>query len=105
MAGRQLTALEINNRAAAVVEQAWTGLDQANLFYKWLIDTNNTKAILTASPTNLPGADDDMIRPAISDLGSTTNGLWAVAHGLFVPGGVNNFFAAAKKLSGVNYTG
>ncbi|HEX2551641.1 MAG TPA: hypothetical protein VHK64_08610 [Nocardioidaceae bacterium] len=105
MAGRSLAALDVNNRAAACVEQVWGALDQCNQFYKWLTDSNNTTAILTASPVNLPSADDTVIRSAISDLGSTTNGLWAVAHGIFVPAGTNNFFANAKKLSGVNYTG
>jgi hypothetical protein len=105
MAGRTLTALDVNNRAAACVEQAWSALDQCNQMYRWLIDSNNTTAILTASPINLPSADDTLIRSGISDLGNTTNGLWAVAHGLFVPGGTNNFFTNAKKLSGVNYTG
>jgi hypothetical protein len=105
MAGRQLAALDINNRAAACVEQAWTALDQCNQMYRWLIDSNNTTAILTAAPISLASADDTAIRSGISDLGNTTNGLWAVAHGLFVPGGTNNFFANAKKLSGVNYTG
>jgi hypothetical protein len=105
MAGRALAALDVNNRAASVVEQLWSSLDQANQLYKWLADSNNTTAILTASPVNLPSADDTVIRAAISDLGSSTNGLWAVAHGIFVPAGTNNFFANAKKLSGVNYTG
>jgi hypothetical protein len=103
VAGRATTALDVNNRAAACVEQLWTALDQCNQFYKFLLD-NNTAA-LTAAPISLPSADDTAIRGAISDLGNSTNGLWAVAHGIFVPAGVNNFFANAKKLSGVNYTG
>jgi hypothetical protein len=105
VAGRTLTALDINNRAAAVVEQLWTALDQANQLYKWLADSNNATGVLTASPINLPSADDTTIRAAISDLGSSTNGLWAVSHGIYVPGGTNNFFFNARKLSGVNYTG
>lgn len=105
MAGRALTALDINNRAAAVVEQVWSALDQCNQLYRWLNDSNNTTAILTASPVNLPSADDTTIRAAIADLGSTTNGLWAVSHALFTPSGSNNYFFNAKKLSGVNYTG
>lgn len=105
MAGRSLTALDINNRAAAVVEQLWSALDQANQLYKWLADSANSTAVLTASPVNLPSADDTTIRAAISDLGSSTNGLWAVSHGIYVPGAVNNFFFNARKLSGVNYTG
>jgi hypothetical protein len=105
MAGRALAALDVNNRAASCVEQLWAALDQCNQMYKWLTDSNNTTAILTASPVNLPSADDTVIRAGISDLGNTTNGLWAVAHGLSVPGSVNNFFFNAKKLSGVNYTG
>jgi hypothetical protein len=45
------------------------------------------------------------LRNSISDLGSTANGLWAVSHGLFIPGGVNNFFFNAKALTGTNFAG
>lgn len=104
MAGRQLTALDINNRAAAVVEQLWSALDQAHVLALWLADSNNATAVLTASPILLPSADDTVIRAAIADLGSST-GLWAVAHNAKTVTSTNDFFFNAKKLSGVNYTG
>lgn len=104
MTGRQLTALDINNRAAAVVEQLWSALDQAHQLALWLSDSNNATAALTAAPISLSSADDTAIRAAILDLGSV-NGLWGVAHAQKTVTAVNDFFFNAKKLSGVNYTG
>jgi hypothetical protein len=104
MAGRQLTALDINNRAAAVVEQLWSALDQAHQLALWLSDSNNSTGVLTAAPISLSSADDTAIRAAILDLGSAT-GLWGVAHAQKTVTAVNDFFFNAKKLSGVNYTG
>lgn len=104
MAGRQLTALDINNRAAAVVEQLWSALDQAHQLALWLSDANNNTAALTAAPVSLASADDTAIRAAILDLGSA-NGLWGVAHAQKTVTAVNDFFFNAKRLSGVNYTG
>jgi hypothetical protein len=109
MAGRALTATDVNNRAAGLVEQTWAALDQCNQLYKWLTDAAHTDAFLNGigitGNVSTAGSDVKLLRDGISDLGNTTNGLWAVAHGLFVPGGTNNFFANAKNLTGANYTG
>jgi hypothetical protein len=109
MAGRSLTALDVNNRAAACVEQVWGALDQCNQMYRWLTDSAHTDAFLNnigiTGSASTSGSDVKLLRDGISDLGNTTNGLWAVAHGIFVPTGTNNFFANAKSLTGVTYTG
>ncbi|NUS53828.1 MAG: hypothetical protein HOV66_03045 [Streptomycetaceae bacterium] len=109
MAGRTLAATDVNNKAAACVEQVWIALDQCNQLYKWLTDSAHTDTFLNnlgiSGATATAGSDVKLLRDGISDLGSTTNGLWAVAHGLFVPGGTNNFFFNAKNLTGVTYTG
>lgn len=109
MPGRTLTANDVNNRAAGCVEQLWASLDQCNQMYKWLIDAPHTDTFLNnigiSGTAAGAGTDVKVLRDSMSDLGNTTNGLWAVAHGLFVPGGTNNFFTNAKLLTGANYTG
>jgi len=107
--GYPVAAADVNTKAAALTQSVWDSLNDVNRFYKWLTDATHTDSYLNgigitgATATN--GSDVQVLRAAISDLGNTTNGLWAVAHGLFVPGGVNNFFANAKNLTGTNYTG
>jgi hypothetical protein len=109
MAGRTLVAKDINDKAAACVEQLWSALDQCNQMYKWFTDAAHTDTFLNnvgiTGSTGNTSTDVGLLRASISDLGSSTNGLWAVSHGIFVPAGVNNFFANAKNLSGVNFTG
>lgn len=104
MAGRTLAAKDINDRAASVVEQLWSALDQCHQLSLWLADTNNATAVLTASPILLSSGDDTTIRAALGDLGSAT-GLWGVAHNLKTVTSTNDFFFNAKKLSGINFTG
>lgn len=108
--GYSVTAADVNNKAASIAQACWDSLNDANRFYKWLTDAAHTDTYLN----NLGGGgitgsasagDVQMLRNGISDLGNTTNGLWAVAHGLYVPPGANNFFFNAKALTGTNYTG
>lgn len=104
-AGRALSATDINNRAAAVVEQLWSALDQAHQLYLWLSDTGITGASdANLIAAGLQAADVTAIRNAITDLGSP-NGLWGVAHTQKTVSAVNDFFFNAKKLTGVNFTG
>lgn len=103
--GYPSTAADINSKAGQLVTSLWDNLNDVNRFYKWLLDHND--AFLNAAGITGTAASGDVktLRDGISDLGNTTNGLWAVSHGLFIPGGVNNFFANAKGLTGTNYTG
>lgn len=105
--GYPISAADVNNKAGALVTSLWDNLDQMNRFYKWLTDSAHTDTFLNNIGITGTAASGDVktLRDSISDLGSTTNGLWAVSHGLFVPGGVNNFFANAKNLTSTNYTG
>lgn len=109
MAGRALTGSNVNDKGAACVEQVWIALDQCNQMYKWLTDAAHTDAFLNnlgiTGSASTAGSDVKLLRDGISDLGNTTNGLWAVAHGLFTPTGANNYFFNAKNLTGVTYTG
>jgi len=109
MPGRALTGTNVNDKAGACVEQVWIALEQCNQLYRWLTDSTHNDSFLNnlgiAGTSAGAGTDVKLLRDGIADLGSTTNGLWAVAHGLFVPGGTNNFFFNAKQLTGVTYTG
>jgi len=109
MAGRALTGQNVQDKAATCVEQVWFALDACNQMYRWFTDATHTDTYLNnlgiSGTAAGAGTDVKLLRDSISDLGSTTNGLWAVAHGLFVPGGTNNFFFNAKALTGVTYTG
>lgn len=105
MAGYPISAAELNSKAGAVVTNVWDALDQVNRMYKWMNDATHTDNLLVVAPFNIPQADLDLIRPAIADLGSTTAGLWAVAHNLKTVSPTNDFFFNAKKLTGVNFTG
>lgn len=105
MPGRELTSLDVNNRAAAVVEQLWSALEEASKLYRWLSDAN----ITGASDANLIAAgltteDITAIRAAATDLGGPS-GLWGVAHAQSHPSGNNDFFFNAKLLAGINFTG
>lgn len=105
--GYPVAAADINNKAAAIAQAVWDSLNDANRYYKWLTDAARTDAYFNGvGITGSSSAGDvQSLKNGVSDLGNTTNGLWAVAHGLFVPGGLNNFFANAKALTGTNYTG
>lgn len=101
--GYVITAADVNNTAGNLVTNLWNDLEAVKRFKAWLDDADHNAAFTLT--LGIASGDDTIIRNAIADLGSPTVGLYAVAHGIFVPGGVNNFFANAKKLSGVNYAG
>lgn len=103
MAGIPFTAADLNSRAGLLVQSLWTSLEEVRRFKQWLDDTSHTDVILTASPYSVASADLTAIRAAFSDLGSGSNGLYAVAHGTFAPPGANNYFANSKLLTGLNY--
>lgn len=109
MAGVASTANSVNSKVAGLVLSLWDTLDQLNRQYKWFIDATHDDTFLNnigiPGSSSVAGSDVKLLRDSVSDLGNTTNGLWAVSHGLFIPGGPNNFFANAKKLTGDNYTG
>lgn len=106
-AGYSVTAGDVNTKAGSLVTSLWDNLDQINRFYKWLTDSAHNDAFLNGIGVTGSSSSGDVkaLRDSISDLGNTTNGLWAVSHGLFVPGGVNNYFFNAKNLTGTNFTG
>lgn len=104
MAGITFTATQLNQQAGLLVQSLWTNLEEVRRFKLWLDDSTHTDAILTASPYSVAAGDMTAIRAAFADLGGST-GLHAVAHGSYVPGGVNNFFFNAKSLAGLNYAG
>lgn len=107
--GYTVAAADVNNKAAALTQAVWDSLNDINRFYKWLTDAAHTDAYLNGigitGATGTNGSDVQVLRAAISDLGNTSNGLWAVAHAQFAPTGSNNYFANAKLLTGTNYTG
>lgn len=105
--GYPVSTGDINTKAGQLVTSLWDTLNDVNRFYKWLTDATHDDAFLNAAGITGTASSGDVktLRDSFSDLGNTTNGLWAVSHGLFVPGGVNNFFATAKKLTGTNFTG
>lgn len=102
MAGISFTATQLNQQAGLLVQGLWTSLEEVRKFKLWLDDSAHTDGILTASPYSVAAGDLTAIRAAFADLGGTT-GLYAVAHGSYVPGGTNNFFFNAKTLTGLNY--
>lgn len=102
MAGNTYTAADINNRAGSLVAGLWNALEDTRRFKLWLDDSTHTDAVLGPSGIGVTTADLLVIRNSFSDLGGTS-GLWAVSHGTFVPGGLNNFFFNAKNLTGLNY--
>lgn len=101
MAGNLYTALDVNNRAGALVAGLWNTLNDVHTFKLWLDDATHNDAALTA--VGMAGADLTLIRNSFADLGGAS-GLWAVAHGSFAPAGASNYFSNAKQLTGLNYT-
>lgn len=102
--GRGMTKSDIDLRMASVVEQVWGALNLANQASLWLANTNIvTDAALTT--LGYTGAEITLLRAGINDLGSSTNGLYGLAHGTKTQSSTNNFFFNAQQLTGVNYTG
>lgn len=103
MAGFELKALDINNRAGSLARAVWQSLDDAHAFSLWLADATHTDALLGPSGVGVTTADLTIIRAAFTDLGSS-NGLWGVAHTLKTVPSVNDFFFNAKQLGGIYWT-
>jgi hypothetical protein len=101
--GRGITKSDIDQRAAAVVEQVWSALNEAN---KLALLLANTNIVTDASLTSLgySSAEITLLRAAVNDLGSS-NGLWGVAHNLKTVPSTNNFFFNGQQITGVNWTG
>jgi hypothetical protein len=102
--GRGITKNDIDLRAAAVVEQVWNALNEANKMSAWLANTNiiaNDAALVALGYT---AGEVTLLRAAINDLGSA-NGLWGVAHTQKTVLAVNNFFFSGQQITGVNFTG
>jgi len=101
--GRGTTKNDIDLRAAAVVEQVWSALDQANKMSAWLANTNIITDTILGN-LGYTGGEITLLRAAINDLGSA-NGLWGVAHTQKTVLSVNNFFFNGQQITGVNFTG
>lgn len=104
MAGYTLTALDVNQRAAALALGLWTALDEAHKFKLWLDDSAHTDTVLGPSGVGVTTADLLVIRNAFADLAGAS-GLYAVSHGTFAPSGASNYFTNARLLTGINYAG
>ena len=102
--GRGLTKQDIDNRAAAVVEQVWAALNEANKMSLWLANTNIIPNDTTLVNLGYSAGEVTLLRAAINDLGSS-NGLYGVAHGTKTQASVNNFFFNGQQITGANYTG
>lgn len=104
--GYPIGATDINNRAGGLVVALWNSLADVRAFKQWLDDAVHTDAFLNSAGItgSVSTGDVKTLRDSFADLGGST-GLYAVAHGTFTPGGNNNFFANAKNLSGITYTG
>lgn len=102
-AGYQVSLADINNKAGALVVALWTDLEAIKQFKAWLDDSAHNDSYLTT--LGMGSGDITTLRASISDLGSPTSGLYAVAHGTYAPAGANNYFFNAKNLSGVSYAG
>lgn len=102
--GRGFTKQDIDNRMAAVVEQVWSSLNQANQAALWLANTTIIPNDATLTNLGYTSGEVTLLRASMNDLGSS-NGLWGVAHTLKTVPTVNNFFFNAQQLTGVNYTG
>jgi hypothetical protein len=103
--GRGFTKKDIDDRMASVVEQVWNSLNIANQASLWLANTNivaNDAALVALGYT---AGEVTLLRAAINDLGSSTTGLWAVAHNLKTVPTTNNFFFNGQQITGVNYAG
>ncbi len=98
--GRGIVKKDIDDRMASVVEQVWNSLNIANQAALWLANTNiipNDTFLVTLGYSS---GEVTLLRAAINDLGSSTTGLWAVAHNLKTVPSTNNFFFDAQKLTG-----
>lgn len=104
MAGFQLTATGINDRAGALAQAVWRSLNDAHDFSLWLNDSIHTDAILGPTGVGVTSAELTVIRASFADLGSA-NGLWGLAHAQKTQLAVNDFFFNAKNLFGVYYGG
>lgn len=104
MAGFELKALDINNRAGSLARAVWDSLEEARRFKLWLDDSTHTDALLGPSGVGVTTADLAIIRSSFADLGGAS-GLWAVSHGTFTPSGASNYFFNAKQLGGIYWTG
>lgn len=102
--GRGITKNDIDQRAAAVVEQLWSALAEANKMSLWLANTNIIPNDTFLTNLTYSSGEVTLLRAGINDLGSA-NGLYGVAHGTKTQPAVNNFFFNAQQLTGVNYTG
>jgi hypothetical protein len=102
MAGNPFTALDINNRAGALVSGLWNSLEEVRKFKLWLDDATHNDAAIGPSGVGVTTADLTIIRNSLADLGGAS-GLYAVSHGTFAPGGASNYFSNAKQLTGLNY--
>lgn len=102
MAGNPFTALDLNNRAGALVTGLWTSLEEVRKFKLWLDDTTHTDTVLGPTGIGVTSADLTIIRNSFADLGGSS-GLYAVAHGTFAPSGASNYFFNAKQLTGLSY--
>lgn len=102
--GRGITKQDIDQRAAAVVEQLWSALTQANQFSALLANTNIIPNDAFLTNLTYSSGEVTLLRAAVNDLGSA-NGLWGVAHNLKTVPSTNNFFFNAQQITGVNFTG
>jgi len=102
--GRGLTKQDIDGRAAAVVEQVWAALNEANKMSLFLANTNIIPNDTFLTNLGYTSAEVTLLRAAVNDLGSV-NGLWGVAHTQKTVLAVNNFFFNGQQITGANYTG
>jgi hypothetical protein len=103
--GRGITKKDIDDRAAAVVEQVWNALNEANKMSLWLANTNIIPNDAALTNLGYTAGEVTLLRAAINDLGHSTNGLWAVAHNAKTVPSTNNFFFNGQQITGVNFTG
>lgn len=102
--GRGITKIDIDARAAAVVEQLWGSLEQIKNFSALLANTNIIPNDTFLTNLGYTAGEVTLLRAAINDLGSA-NGLYGVAHGTKTQASVNNFFFSGAQITGVNYSG
>lgn len=104
--GYSSSTADINNKAGGLAVAVWAALEEARKFKLWLDDATHNDGFLNAAGITGTASSGDVkiLRDSFADLGGAS-GLWAVAHGTFTPGGSSNYFANAKNLSGVTYTG
>ena|SRR5258706_11119004 len=103
MSGYVTNSLDINNKAGQLVVAMWKDLVELRDYHVWLNDATHDQTYFTSVGVDAATLAD--LRAGIGDLGNPTNGLYAVAHGAFLPLGLSNYFFNAKKLSGTTYAG